>query len=102
MAVEKVVQDRRRFGRYPFERPVSLCLCDINGREIWRLGWIQNAGAGGMKIRLNGSASLRRHQEVLVVVQGGNSTVMRHPEEEIRGRIAWIDGNDNSFGLRYT
>jgi len=102
MAQEKVVRDRRKFGRYPFQRPVSLCLCDMGGREFWRLGWIRNAGAGGMKIRLNGQLSLRRHQEVLVVVQGAGDTVLNPPGEEIRGRIAWIDDNANCFGLRYT
>ena len=103
MAYEREItrNNRRRFGRYPFQRPVSLCLHDMDGRELWRLGWIQNADAGGMKIRLNGQAPLRRHQEVLIVVQSENRAATKQSEQEIRGRVTWIDDSCRSFGLQF-
>jgi len=101
MVAGKVVRNRRRWGRYPFQRPVSLCLCDRDGRELWRLGWIRNVGGGGMKIRLNGNTVLRRHQEVVVLLQGGDHIVAGQTRDEVHGRIAWIDDRRNSFGLRF-
>jgi hypothetical protein len=100
MPSAKATQERRKCRRYAFQRPVSLRL-GHPGRELWRLGWIRNAGAGGMKIRLNGKAFLHRHQSVTVMLQARPGEKARQMEEEVCGRIAWVDEGSNSFGLRY-
>jgi hypothetical protein len=100
MPAAKATQERRKFRRYAFQRPVSLRLGHL-GRELWRLGWIRNAGAGGMKIHLNGKAFLRRHQAVTVMLQARPGEKTCQVEEEVCGRVAWIDEGSNSFGLRY-
>ena len=100
MPAQKAIQERRKFRRYAFQRPVSLRLGHL-GKELWRLGWIRNAGAGGMKIRLNGKAFLHRHQSVTVMLQARPGEQASPIEEEVCGRIAWIDEASNSFGLRY-
>jgi len=100
MSTKRAIQDRRRFKRYAFQRPVSLRL-DSGGREMWRLGWIRNAGAGGMKIRLNGKAFLHRHQNVVVVLPPRPGEPVSMSPDEVCGRIAWVDDMSNCFGLRY-
>ena len=97
--MKKAIRERRRFRRYAFQRPVSLRL-DFGGRELWRLGWIRNAGAGGMKIHLNGKAFIHRHQAVVVVLQVRPDEPASQTPDEVCGRIAWIDEESNCFGLR--
>ncbi len=97
--------ERRRFERRTIKLAVSFSLENKIGSSYWYLGWICNAGLGGICVdihRQHKSIVLQRSQHIkLLCSLDFEKTVISEELVRINGRIAWYDRHKGRFGMQY-
>lgn len=94
--------DRRRSKRRRLRNAVSFNCQDALGRSDWHLGWIEDAGLGGVRIKANLTVAIHPGQRLeAICLPEADKNSAEQEAVRIQALVAWLGADRLSFGLKY-